>query len=65
MNSDDLIPLGEVLTRLFQSVNSEKLESMLHNVREIEILFGAGDWLEIPDIVKILIRDFEILQIQM
>ena len=36
MDFDGLICPGEILTRLFQDVNSEKLESMLHNVREIE-----------------------------
>ena len=64
MDLDDLIRLGEVLTRLFQDGNSEKLESVMHNVREIEILFGASDWCETPDIVKILREDIKILQIQ-
>ena len=54
MDFDDFYRLGEVLARLFQDVKSEKLESMFHKVREIEILFGAGDWCEISDIVKIL-----------
>ena len=44
MDFDDLIRLREVKRRLFQGVNSEKLKSMMHNVRELEILFGAGDW---------------------
>ena len=38
---------------------------MLQNVREIEILSGAGDWLEIPDVVKILRKDNKNLEIQM
>ena len=54
-NFDDVIRLGEVLTRLVRGVNSEKVESRLHNVKEIEILFRAGDWHEIPDKVKFLL----------
>ena len=32
---------------------------------EIETLSGAGDWREIPDVVKILRKDVKILQIQL
>ena len=30
------------------------LKNIFQNVREIEILFGACDWCEIPDVIKIL-----------
>ena len=55
----------ELLTNLFQHDNSEKLESILQNVKEIEILYLAGDWKEISDVVKILRKDIKILRIQM
>ena len=62
---ENLIRVKERLTNLFQGGNSEKLESILKNVEEIEILSGAGDWRGIPDVIKILRRDIKILQIQM
>ena len=62
---ENLIRVKEILTNLSQDNNSEKLESMLQNVREIELLPGAGDWREITDVIKILRKDIEILQIQM
>ena len=36
----NLIRVKEILTNLFQDDNSEKLESILQNVREIEILWS-------------------------
>ena len=51
---ENLVRVKETLTNLFQDINSEKLESMLLNVREIEILSGAGDCREIPDVIKSL-----------
>ena len=44
----------EILTNLFQDQNSEKLESVLKSLREIDFLSRAADWHEIPDVVKIL-----------
>ena len=60
----DLIQVKEILTNIFQDDNSKKLESIMKNVREIEILYFAGDWGEIPDVVKILRKHNKILQIQ-
>ena len=62
---ENLIRVKEILTEVFQDGNSEKLESKLQNVREIEILSGAGDWCEIPDVTKNLRKDIKFLQIQM
>ena len=53
------------ISNVFQDGNSEKLESILQNVREIEILSGVGDWCEMPDVIKILRKDIQNLQIQM
>ena len=61
---ENLIRVKEILTNLFQDDNSEKLESILQNVREIETLSGAGDWREIRDVVKFLRKDSKTLQIQ-
>ena len=61
---ENLIGVKEILTKLFPDDNSEKLESILQNVREIEILSGPGDWHEIPYVNKILRKDVKILQIQ-
>ena len=47
---ENLIRVKEILTNVFQIGISEKLESILQNVREIEILSGAGDWRETPDV---------------
>ena len=52
--NEDLIRFEEILTNLVQDDNSEKLESILENVREIEFLYLASDWRETPDVVKIL-----------
>ena len=60
---ENLVQVIEILTNLFQDNNSEKLENMLQNVREIELLSGAGDWHEITDVIKFLRKDFKILQI--
>ena len=62
---ENLIPVTGILTNLFQDDKSEKLESISQNVREIEILSGAGDWREIPDVIKVLRKDIKMLQIQM
>ena len=62
---ENLIRVIEILTNVFQHGNSENLECILQNVREIEILSGVGDWCEIPDVIKILRKDIKILQIQM
>ena len=62
---ENLIRVKEILTNVFQDGISEKIESILQNVREIEILPGAGDWCEIPDVTKVLSKDIKILQIQM
>ena len=62
---ENLIRVKEILTNLFQDDNFEKLERILINVKEIEILSGASDWREIPDVVKILPKGIKILQIQM
>ena len=51
---EKLIRGKEVLTNLFQDVNSEKFENVLKSVREIDYLSRAVDWHEIPDVVKIL-----------
>ena len=64
-DNKDLIRVKEILTNLFQDDSSEKLESILENVREIEILSLAGDWRKIPHVVKILRKDNKILQTQM
>ena len=64
-SNKDLIGVKEILTNLFQDDNSEKIESILRKIREIDILYCAGDWREIPDAVKILRKDIKILQIQM
>ena len=60
-----LIRVKEILTNVFQGGNSEKLESILQNVREIEILSEVGDWREIPDVNKNLRKDIKNLEIQM
>ena len=52
-----LIQVKEALTNLFQNVNSEKLESVLENVKFIDISSRAGDWREFLDVVKILCED--------
>ena len=68
LNTEDhenLIAVKEIITKVFQDGNSEKLESILQNVREIEILSGVGDWCEIPDVIKILLKDIKFLQIQL
>ena len=62
---ENLIRVKEMLTNVFQDGDSEKLESMLQNVRKIEILSGVGDWREIPGVIKILRKDIKFLQIQM
>ena len=49
--------MNEVLTNLFKDINSEMLESVLETVRQIEVLFGAGDLIEVPDVVKFLRED--------
>ena len=54
---ENLIQVKEVSTNLFQNVNSEKLESVLDNVKIIDISSRAGDWREFLDIVKILCED--------
>ena len=56
-DDENLIRLKEVLTSLFQNVNSKKLENVLENVRQIDILIRAGDSNEVPDVVKILCED--------
>ena len=62
---EKLVRVIEILTNFFQDSNSEKLESMLQNVREIKILSGVGDWCEILDVVKILRKDTKFLQTQL
>ena len=62
---ENLIRVKEILTNVFQDGNSENLESILQNVREIEILSGTVDWCEIPDVIKILRKDIKILKIQL
>ena len=64
-DQENLIRVKEIITNFFQDDNSEKLESILQNVREIEILSRAGDWHEIPDVVKILRKNIKVLLIQM
>ena len=61
---ENLIRVKEKLTNVFQDGNSEKLESILQSVRELEILSGVGDWGEIPDVIKILRKAIKSLQIQ-
>ena len=62
IESDEiLIRVKEVLTNLFQDVNSEKLESPFEKVRQIVILFRAGDLNEVPDVVKNLSEDVKAL----
>ena len=53
----DLMRDKEIITNLFQDDNSEKLRSMLKNVREIEILYAAGDWNEISDVISQIQHD--------
>ena len=62
---ENLIRVKEILKNVFQDGNSEKIESILQNVREIEILSGVGDWCEITDVIKLLRNDIKILQIEM
>ena len=64
-DNEDLIRVKELLPNLFQVVNYEKLKSMLENVKEIDILYRAGDWSEILDLVKILHKDIKTLQTQL
>ena len=59
-----MIRVKKILPNVFKDGDSEKLESILQNVREIEILSGVGDWREIPDVIKILRKDIKNLQIQ-
>ena len=59
-----MIAVKEILTIVFQDGNSEKLESILQNVREVETLSGVGDWCEILDIIKIPRKDIKTSQIQ-
>ena len=61
---ENLIRVKKILTNVFQDGNSEKLECILQNLREIEVLSGVGDWCEIPDVIKILRKDIKNLQIQ-
>ena len=51
--------VSEEFTNLFQDVNSEKLKSILKNVRQIKVLIRAGDAKEVLDVVKILREDFK------
>ena len=60
----NLIRVKGILTNLFQDDNSEKMESMLGNVEEVDILYRVGDLRKIPDVVKILRKDNKNLQIQ-
>ena len=62
---ENLIRVKEILKNVFQDGNSEKIESILQNVREIEILSGVGDWCEITDVIKLLRNDIKILQIEL
>ena len=58
---ENLIRAEEILTNLFQDVNSEKLENVLKNVTEFDTLGRAGWFREIPDVVKILCEDIKVL----
>ena len=49
----------KVLANLFQDVDSEKLENILENVRQIKVLFRAGDAKEVPGVVEILREDIK------
>ena len=67
LNGEDhesLIRVKELLTNVIQDGNSGKLEGILQNVREIEILSGVRDWCEIPDVIENLRKDIKIYQIQ-
>ena len=63
--NEGLIRVKEILSILFQDDNSEKLQRILENVREVEVLYLAGDWREISDVVRILRKDNKFLQIEM
>ena len=54
---ENLIGVKEILTNLFQDVNSEKLKSVLENVGDVDMPYRAGDWREFTDVVKILCDD--------
>ena len=62
---ENLIRDKEILTNVLRNGNSEKLETILQNVSDIEILSGAGDLCEIPEVIEILRQDIKFLQIQM
>ena len=64
-NHENLGRVREKLTNVIQEGNSEKLDGLLQKVREIENLYGAGDWCEIHDVIKILRKDIKFLQIQL